>query len=43
MQDKHYECCILGAGPAGIGTALELTNNGVTDMLLIDKNKILYC
>ena len=40
MQDKHYECCILGAGPAGIGTALELINNGITDILLIDKNKI---
>ena len=40
MRDKYYECCILGAGPAGIGTALELTNKGVTNILLIDKNKI---
>ena len=36
---KSYECCILGAGPAGLGAALELTKRGVTDILLIDKNR----
>ena len=37
MIRKNYECCIIGAGPAGVGTALELTQNGVSDILIIDK------
>ncbi|MFH1876754.1 MAG: NAD(P)-binding protein [Candidatus Omnitrophota bacterium] len=35
---KNYECCIIGAGPAGLGAALELVRHGVTDILIIDKN-----
>ncbi len=38
--EKEYECCILGAGPAGLGAALELAENGVKDIVIIDKNKI---
>ena len=38
-QLKSYECCIVGAGPAGLGAALELTEHGVTNILIIDKNK----
>tara|TARA_B100001971_G_C17698463_1_gene290512 strand:+ start:244 stop:402 length:159 start_codon:yes stop_codon:yes gene_type:complete len=34
---KSIECCILGAGPAGLGAALELVNNGVTDIIIVDK------
>lgn len=37
-MSKSYECCIIGAGPAGLGAALELTKNGVRDIVIIDKN-----
>jgi len=40
IDSKSYECCIIGAGPAGLGVALELVNHGVTDILIIDKNKV---
>jgi protoporphyrinogen oxidase len=40
MNSKSYECCILGAGPAGLAVALELTKHGVTDIVIIDRNKI---
>jgi protoporphyrinogen oxidase len=30
--------CILGAGPAGIGTAWELAQNGESDVVIIDRN-----
>lgn len=40
MTDRSYECCILGAGPAGFGTAVELVNHGVTNILVIDRNKV---
>lgn len=36
--EKSYECCILGAGPAGLACAHELTENGITDILIVDKN-----
>jgi protoporphyrinogen oxidase len=39
INSKSYECCIIGAGPAGLGTAYELVKNGITDILIIDKNK----
>ncbi|MCU0666551.1 MAG: FAD-dependent oxidoreductase [Candidatus Omnitrophica bacterium] len=38
-QKQEYQCCIIGAGPAGIGTALELARHGITDTVIIDKNK----
>lgn len=31
---------IIGAGPAGLGAAYELVKNGITDLLLIDRNSI---
>ena len=37
-SSKFYECCIIGAGPAGLGAALELVRNGHTDIIIIDKN-----
>jgi protoporphyrinogen oxidase len=37
---RSCECCILGAGPAGISTAVELTKHGVTDILLVDRNRV---
>jgi len=40
MIHKSFECCILGAGPAGLGAAIELVNNGITDIIIIDKNSI---
>ncbi len=40
VENKSYECCILGAGPAGVGAALELTRRGTTNILIIDQNTI---
>ncbi|MBN2120933.1 MAG: NAD(P)-binding protein [Candidatus Omnitrophica bacterium] len=40
MFTKFYECCILGAGPAGLGAALKLVTHGITDILIIDRNKV---
>jgi len=37
---KSYECCILGAGPAGLGAALELAKHGVKDILIVDRKKV---
>ncbi|MBF0337015.1 MAG: NAD(P)-binding protein [Nitrospirae bacterium] len=37
MNSINYECCIIGAGPAGLGTAIELTRGGVKDILIVDK------
>ncbi len=39
-SSRVCECCILGAGPAGFGTALELVKHGVTDIIIIDRNDI---
>jgi len=39
INSKSYECCIIGAGPAGLGVGYELVKYGVTDILIIDKNK----
>ncbi|MHB2149554.1 FAD-dependent oxidoreductase [Calditrichota bacterium LG25] len=38
MIQKNYEYCILGTGPAGLGTALELVKNGLYNGIVIDKN-----
>ncbi|MBI4244755.1 MAG: NAD(P)-binding protein, partial [Planctomycetes bacterium] len=40
MKSRSYECCILGAGPAGFGAAIELIKNGVKSVAIIDKNKV---
>ncbi len=40
MNDKTCECCILGAGPAGLGVAVELVDKGLSDILVIDRNNI---
>jgi protoporphyrinogen oxidase len=37
---KEYECCILGAGPAGLAAANELINNNVNNIVLIEKNAL---
>ena len=39
MSDKEYQFCILGAGPAGLGTAWELAKRGERDVIVIDRNK----
>jgi protoporphyrinogen oxidase len=40
MKKTSAECCILGAGPAGLAAALELTRNGIKDIILVDRNPI---
>lgn len=40
INSKSYECCIIGAGPAGLGAAYELVKNGLTNILIIDKNEL---
>ncbi|MGD2036004.1 MAG: NAD(P)-binding protein, partial [Bacteroidales bacterium] len=40
MKSLSTECCILGAGPAGLATALELVSQGKKDIILIDRNPI---
>jgi protoporphyrinogen oxidase len=40
MINKSYECCIIGAGPAGLGAAVELINNGITNIVIVDRNSI---
>lgn len=38
-QKTNYAVIIIGAGPAGISTALNLLENGVTDILVVEKYK----
>jgi protoporphyrinogen oxidase len=40
MISKSYECCIIGAGAAGLGAAVELANNGVTNIVILDRNRL---
>ena len=37
---SEYECCILGAGPAGFGAAIELVRQGITNIILVDRNTV---
>lgn len=39
MKTK-YKVVIIGCGPSGISTALNLINNGINDILIIEKYKI---
>lgn len=40
MNTMSCRCCIIGAGPAGLGAALELVNHGITDIIIVDKNSV---
>jgi len=35
---KSFECCILGAGPAGFGAAVELVKHGIKNIIIVDRN-----
>ena len=37
---KHIETIIIGAGPCGLSTAIELQNRGGMDYLVIEKGNI---
>ena len=37
MPSLHFDVVIIGAGPAGIFSALELARSGVTDVLVLEK------
>lgn len=38
IDKNFYNVIIIGAGPAGISTALSLQSNGITDVLVIEKH-----
>lgn len=40
MKEISIECCIMGAGPAGLAAAIELVKSGKTDLMIIDRNSI---
>ena len=40
LNHKNYECCIIGAGPAGFGVAYELIKNNITNLIIVDKNNV---
>lgn len=42
MENKQseYECCILGAGPAGLAAANELIKNNIKNIVIIEKNNL---
>lgn len=40
MELKKYECCIIGAGPAGLSAALELVKHGKKNIIIVDKNHL---
>ena len=35
MDNKSVQCCIIGSGPAGLATGLELIKNGINDIIII--------
>ena len=37
MAQRHYDVIIVGAGPAGIFTALELSSHAKLDILMLEK------
>ena len=39
MKNKEYDVIIIGAGPAGIFTALELTRKNNVSVLILEKGK----
>ena len=39
-KEYQYECCILGAGPAGLATANELVKHNTKKIAIIEKNEI---
>src|SRR3989304_7243116 len=39
MKEVTFECCILGAGPAGLAAAAELGKRGVNDVVIVDRNQ----
>ncbi|MFH1616173.1 MAG: FAD-dependent oxidoreductase [Planctomycetota bacterium] len=39
-ETKSCRCCVLGAGPAGLATALELVRHGITGVVVIDRNNV---
>lgn len=40
MNSRSCRFCILGAGPAGLGAACELTAGGADDIVILDRNDV---
>jgi protoporphyrinogen oxidase len=40
MNRLTTECCVLGGGPAGLATALELSKSGIKDIIVVDRNAL---
>ena len=40
MNEKHiYDMIIIGGGPAGMSAAVEAYNNGIRDILILERDK----
>jgi protoporphyrinogen oxidase len=40
QSSEDVECCIVGAGPAGLAAGLELARHGVSSILVLDRHPI---
>ena len=41
MKTKHHQLVVIGAGPAGLAAAIEAGKNGIGDILIIEREKMM--